>query len=237
MNFNTSHVTVYRPLQAHRFFHHTFQYIPCYGLSQCSALLRLLSAYFNTSHVTVYPMAKSLIHIIPTDFNTSHVTVYLYLQTQWIYGLVNFNTSHVTVYPFEWVDNASGSAFQYIPCYGLSCKGKNRLWWFWISIHPMLRFICTGYIQRNACYVISIHPMLRFITIPWKYAKLAERFQYIPCYGLSGTFHQIAAPAANFNTSHVTVYLMILSHFYLGIFHHFLYFTSFQHFLPADYKI
>lgn len=41
----------------------------------------------------------------------------------------------------------------------------------------------------------------------------------------------------NFNTSHVTVYLMILSHFYLGIFHHFLYFTSFQHFLPADYKI
>ena len=77
-NFNTSHVTVYRPLQAHRFFHHTFQYIPCYGLSQCSALLRLLSAYFNTSHVTVYPMAKSLIHIIPTDFNTSHVTVYHY---------------------------------------------------------------------------------------------------------------------------------------------------------------
>ena len=100
VNFNTSHVTVYRPLQAHRFFHHTFQYIPCYGLSQCSALLRLLSAYFNTSHVTVYPMAKSLIHIIPTDFNTSHVTVYLYLQTQWIYGLVNFNTSHVTVYRF-----------------------------------------------------------------------------------------------------------------------------------------
>ena len=141
MNFNTSHVTVYRPLQAHRFFHHTFQYIPCYGLSQCSALLRLLSAYFNTSHVTVYPMAKSLIHIIPTDFNTSHVTVYLYLQTQWIYGLVNFNTSHVTVYPFEWVDNASGSAFQYIPCYGLSnwviCNGCH----YGISIHPMLRFI------------------------------------------------------------------------------------------------
>lgn len=41
----------------------------------------------------------------------------------------------------------------------------------------------------------------------------------------------------NFNTSHVTVYLMILSHSYLGIFHHFLYSTSFQHFLPADYKI
>ena len=150
-----------------------------------------------------------------------------------------------------------------------------------ISIHPMLRFICTGYIQRNACYVISIHPMLRFITIPWKYAKLAERFQYIPCYGLSEevcqVFHYIHAfqyipcyglslqpvtatlrgylfqyipcyglshtmffaisVQSYFNTSHVTVYLMILSHFYLGIFHHFLYFTSFQHFLPADYKI
>ena len=96
-----------------------------------------------------------------------------------------------------------------------------------ISIHPMLRFICTGYIQRNACYVISIHPMLRFITIPWKYAKLAERFQYIPCYGLSnwvicngchygisihpmlrfillGSYSVISLN--NFNTSHVTVY-------------------------------
>ena len=50
-------------------------------------------------------------------------------------------------------------------------------------------------------------------------------------------FFITAVFCTNFNTSHVTVYLMILSHFYLGIFHHFLYFTSFQHFLPADYKI
>ena len=75
-----------------------------------------------------------------------------------------------------------------------------------ISIHPMLRFICTGYIQRNACYVISIHPMLRFITIPWKYAKLAERFQYIPCYGLSLTATFSSILLFHFNTSHVTVY-------------------------------
>ena len=84
-------------------------------------------------------------------------------------------------------------------------------------------------------------------------------FQYISCYGLSlnaitydsnyrnfNTSHVTVYQHSrvtykpflyNFNTSHVTVYLMILSHSYLGIFHHFLYSTSFQHFLPADYKI
>ena len=120
MNFNTSHVTVYRPLQAHRFFHHTFQYIPCYGLSQCSALLRLLSAYFNTSHVTVYPMAKSLIHIIPTDFNTSHVTVYHYSVEICQAG------RKISIHPMlRFIihfarDINIFTPFQYIPCYGLS---------------------------------------------------------------------------------------------------------------------
>ena len=70
-------------------------------------------------------------------------------------------------------------------------------------------------VTRGAIFLISIHPMLRFIKL----------------------FVAVKVWYPNFNTSHVTVYLMILSHFYLGIFHHFLYFTSFQHFLPADYKI
>ena len=32
-----------------------FQYIPCYGLSQERGLFLIISANFNTSHVTVYP--------------------------------------------------------------------------------------------------------------------------------------------------------------------------------------
>ena len=84
---------------------------------------------------------------------------------------------------------------------------------------------------------ISIHLMLRFIEVAIPALDPITEFQYISCYGLSRTSLTVSLLFQNFNTSHVTVYLMILSHFYLGIFHHFLYFTSFQHFLPADYKI
>ena len=129
--------------------------------------------------------------------------------------------------------------FQYIPCYGLSrlqrlsinrdCK---------ISIHPMLRFINFTIIIPIYFFIISIHPMLRFITVKaicWSIhtdISIHPMLRFIP-----PRCRQVKNMAFDFNTSHVTVYLMILSHFYLGIFHHFLYFTSFQHFLPADYKI
>ena len=128
-----------------------------------------------------------------------------------------------------------------------------------ISIHPMLRFI--EYRQRapqekHAFQYIPCYGLSEVILVA-QFDRML--FQYIPCYGLSNrmsqaefkkmnfnTSHVTVYPSvkefgsvdkSNFNTSHVTVYLMILSHFYLGIFHHFLYFTSFQHFLPADYKI
>ena len=57
------------------------------------------------------------------------------------------------------------SAFQYIPCYGLSYAldvwSQARL----ISIHPMLRFIHLPPIVDLKPIHISIHPMLRFIFI------------------------------------------------------------------------
>ena len=128
--------------------------------------------------------------------------------------------------------------FQYIPCYGLSSMDHVELG-------------CEFKFQYIPCYGLS--------TSGGNYSEIESLFQYIPCYGLSYTKVYIVSNIAhfntshvtvyplmpivtartvpNFNTSHVTVYLMILSHFYLGIFHHFLYFTSFQHFLPADYKI
>ena len=76
-------------------------------------------------------------------------------------------------------------AFQYIPCYGLSLPTATRKSAIVISIHPMLRFITTGYGD--------------FI--------LKAGFQYIPCYGLSLTFLDSTPNMFHFNTSHVTVYL------------------------------
>ena len=127
--------------------------------------------------------------------------------------------------------------FQYIPCYGLSSKICN------VHVrYTKFQYIpCYGLSSRtitnNRAINISIHPMLRFIKL-----FVAVKVWY-PNFNTSHvTVYQTCAVIfaillCYFNTSHVTVYLMILSHFYLGIFHHFLYFTSFQHFLPADYKI
>ena len=77
----------------------TFQYIPCYCLSD-----------FDLDHGTS-----------DEYFNTSHVTVYLSLTLYSIATFFHFNTSHVTVYHDCCHDlRVRVSRFQYIPCYCLS---------------------------------------------------------------------------------------------------------------------
>ena len=56
--------------------------------------------------------------------------------------------------------------------------------------------------------------MLRFIAIGNYFDQLIQAFQYISCYGLSKRKNQQCFLHSNFNTSHVTVYLM----FYLLFF-------------------
>ena len=162
----------------------SFQYIPCYGLSALGAGLREPPLYFNTSHVTVYPLwapgyeSRRFISIHPMlrfikqkrQKNSDH-PIFQYIPC---YGLsltfldstpnmFHFNTSHVTVYLAPKVPHSADNGFQYIPCYGLS-KGE-------------------------CCKVVVISP-----------------FQYIPCYGLSALGAGLREPPLYFNTSHVTVY-------------------------------
>ena len=142
LDFNTSHVTVYprrcagiqkrMSISIHlmlRFIENfykmrvdrfRFQYISCYGLSRLRHILVRQLLNFNTSHVTVYPLAHTMKSWSASDFNTSHVTVYRTAPEQtikicvisihlmlrfiraWIrttFGISYFNTSHVTVYP------------------------------------------------------------------------------------------------------------------------------------------
>ena len=118
--FNTSHVTVYRYEDGTYIYRAEFQYIPCYGLSTSrwkngtipngfqyipcyglSLIRKWLSrkrAYFNTSHVTVYPIKKGV---------ASLQEVFQYIPC---YGLSHRNTA----------DIPDTVQFQYIPCYGLS---------------------------------------------------------------------------------------------------------------------
>ena len=123
--------------------------------------------------------------------------------------------------------------FQYIPCYGLSIKQWRFPNHANISIHPMLRFIRTAErynwsvckFQYIPCYGLSVVTrMKRLRGIEFQYipcyglSRTAERynwsvceFQYIPCYGLSPAISIVGGIRANFNTSHVTVYLAFSS--------------------------
>ena len=56
-----------------------FQYISCYGLSDGLRDDRRMFSYFNTSHVTVYPLTINGWNKERKYFNTSHVTVYLHV--------------------------------------------------------------------------------------------------------------------------------------------------------------
>ena len=150
--------------------------------------------------------------------------------------------------------------FQYISCYGLSYREtpeRKRLREFqYISCYGLSLLFCecgTAMSNFNTSHVtVYLHSNVSFATMP-KYfntshvtvyhnVDFADKTQFIYFNTSHVTVYRKQYGGKRqwqkyFNTSHVTVYLMILSHSYLGIFHHFLYSTSFQHFLPADYKI
>ena len=97
-----------------------FQYISCYCLSSLLPNIFWIALYFNTSHVTVYPM--------------KYLQIYCYI--------FHFNTSHVTVYPNLHTPPFFHFAFQYISCYCLSCYSLEHMYLYnKISIHLMLLFI------------------------------------------------------------------------------------------------
>ncbi len=120
-----------------------------------------------------------------------------------------FNTSHVTVY---------------------RPPPRQRLQYRAISLHLMLLFINGTMILGYSHLLISIHLMLLFIrmaavggerSIVFQYISCyclsvsgfdsfisAHLFQYISCYCLSGLSLGLFNDQADFNTSHVTVYLL-----------------------------
>ena len=125
--FNTSHVTLY--LLRIKFQHgcaNSFQYISCYSLSSISFFVNTYNFSFNTSHVTLYRIEKrNLTRFIPC-----------------------FNTSHVTLYLQGFVEKLNEMRFQYISCYSLSTKTRQRCGGSSVSIHLMLLFISAA-VQRE----------------------------------------------------------------------------------------
>ena len=225
-HFNTSHVTVY-PLSCVKWNNvPSFQYIPCYCLSQLFPHIqaRLFISihpmllfigkylferdgkrYFNTSHVTVYPGFKPFgykvfiisIHpmllFIKRAKNTCCYPMRISIHPMLLFIMAGkfidvtlryFNTSHVTVYPLLMLPPLRSFLFQYIPCYCLSdlpMDDRRKLFNFntsHVTVYPIRAIEAT----RNL------------------------EFQYIPCYCLSRATSSKNIPASDFNTSHVTVY-------------------------------
>ena len=125
-HFNTSHVTVYLPVLMPLFpLIGSFQYIPCYGLSQYFLDCVNHRWHFNTSHVTVYPFRSRTLEVLLCYFNTSHVTVYR-SQQEHVGGKCQFQ--YIPCYGLSYSGGEYeyiAEAFQYIPCYGLSGVNKS----------------------------------------------------------------------------------------------------------------
>ena len=121
VNFNTSHVTVYRNLS------------PPSQVQPCN---------FNTSHVTVYPLICSILS------SGNFISIHLMLRFISFALLHPHDSFYISIHlMLRFISPTAFNAstielFQYISCYGLS---RYSFCWFRslykISIHLMLRFI------------------------------------------------------------------------------------------------
>ena len=102
VNFNTSHVTVYRRHTGNDHPVSEFQYISCYCLSDSHCMSLETQWYFNTSHVTVY-----LCISIP---ECVYIRISIHLMLLFIRDIIK--------------QAKKFGIFQYISCYCLSLQGK-----------------------------------------------------------------------------------------------------------------
>ena len=174
--FNTSHVTVYLQGSCRRYSQNAFQYISCYCLSGTGYRADRGQWWFQ--YISCYCLSMHRKQLIPahTYFNTSHVTVYP--LSGW-YGYSypgNFNTSHVTVYQFkvhspDWARSISIHLMLLFIFAGSCLFFAHSV----ISIHLMLLFIEAGKnkimeelrFQYISCYCLSneLTPFYIFLRI------------------------------------------------------------------------
>ena len=124
------------------------------------------------------------------SFNTSHVTLYLATPLLAKLEKTSFNTSHVTLYLMVDQHVYVHFQFQYISCYSLSqnvtITDAFRVQFQYISCYSLSNDLTRDLIEKNL-------------------------FQYISCYSLSGSVRRKWGQFISFNTSHVTLYPLMIS--------------------------
>ena len=123
-NFNTSHVTVYRNLFWKSHDTTWFQYISCYGLSERRFVQTPTTIHhFNTSHVTVY--------LSNGWFNAYWIKISIHLMLRFIcmgrapknmWSVISIHLMLRFITKVLKDKSISPLGFQYISCYGLSCR-------------------------------------------------------------------------------------------------------------------
>ena len=114
----------------------SFQYIPCYGLSRTG-----IFPDGRRKLISIHPMLRFIANGVATAESTTY----------------NFNTSHVTVYPDPDKIIDPDDPFQYIPCYGLSCNHQHQE----IYMHIFQYIPCYG---LSGCFLSNKDRLFYFNT-------------------------------------------------------------------------
>ena len=154
------------------------------------------------NQISIHPMLRfiavpgKLIPIREKYFNTSHVTVYLW------YSFWGYIRRFISIHPmlrfiiiFCWLSTAT-TAFQYIPCYGLSITNAIKLTrqlnfnTSHVTVYPISLFSYYGQFDNFNTSHVTVY------LVDECQIMFNARFQYIPCYGLS-TYALFNTPVEN----------------------------------------
>ena len=208
-----------------------FQYIPCYGLSVDSC-----TGSGAASGISIHPMLRFILSGSYSNFgslanfNTSHVTVYHHRSGQ---RCDRCGFQYIPCYGLSravWICKAADSISIHPMLRFISLRFLHFSKYTSISIHPMLRFIINVHRKRIVYALFQYIPCYGLSPFLVCHATNKTKFQYIPCYGLSpdgklqkGVLLTISihpmlrfiflrrinkVRVHDFNTSHVTVYLI-----------------------------
>ena len=165
-----------------------FQYISCYSLSMTSKHYKYFQPKFQ--YISCYSLSRKYPWGNQREIGVSIHLMLLFILRQKTTDRTDgcFNTSHVTLYRRWTFQNRWQWTFQYISCYSLSIPEDVQ-----DKIKKLFQYI--------SCYSLSK------ISRPWSAVQIP--FQYISCYSLSNYDKLSDAWDYCFNTSHVTLYLIV----------------------------
>ena len=165
-------------------------------------------------------------------FNTSHVTLY---RCKKITGITGYSFQYISCYSLSSSADREEYLYKFVSIHLMLLFIRicplNRRIPVWVSIHLMLLFILQNGLfildfwvfQYISCYslslsvtssgnpnLVSIHLMLLFIQKRIVREHVQPGFQYISCYSLSAALAISVWSYTSFNTSHVTLYPLVL---------------------------